>query len=458
MRTSPRHKTPDSTDMPENERENYHDVKSEIVHGLFREPNWLRETREEWISSDQTDKDRMIVHIMLLLEQKKVKVTPTVVRDQLTEFGREDLIEHMDACMKVETGRTTQYMLDFLRSQYNDVEGMRILNEGMKMIGAAKATDALEWVEKESKSRLVASVGEKKTNANVTNSVFRRFEAKYLKRTKATWSTGHAAFDENIPFAPSNIILFAAREKVGKTRVVRYLTRRMLRNHHELRMKWFHFEQSIDEMYAMDIAMETGISTDVIKCYRDVPDDKQFKEIMHCEELLERLPIEHYGNTMTITDLRREVEADADERTIVVIDNLGLIRKLPTVGDGNPHDDMVSAEIKDMRDKTGALIIPIHHLTKATDHFSNRVNQYMPSFKDVRGSGRITDYANATVLMHRVSQYEDLEKEFGPERWARAQNRITFKAKGRDINGEAIFKIGHKLASCTLFDVPMQES
>jgi len=428
--------------------------KEELVRALLAEPKYLKEVKtSKMVHPDENDPDRKLVELMLELDRLGITPTLEVMQDQLREVKAHDLLSYLEEAAEVTSSRTTDYMIDFLCSQYNERELFRIYNEGIRMLAIATPDKVADWVDAEKKACIIHRGARKENQSSAIPKVFERMRARYEGKKLAIWPTGYRTIDRNLPLAPRNIILWAAREKAGKTRVVKNIVRKMMKHTSGLKLIWFHFEMDQNEMVAMDVAIETGIPTGTIKMLTAMPSDQEYLEIMHCEELLARENVTLYGDAMNMGEIRKEIENNADEQTIVVIDNLGLIRAMPGIPKGNDHDDYVAAELKDVRDTTGALIMPIHHLSKAVSHYTNKANYFEPNIKDLRGSARISDYANATVLLHRASQYSELEKVMSSEEWAKAQKQFQLKATGRDISGEVVEVMGHDLGCCRIFDI-----
>jgi replicative DNA helicase len=71
--------------------------------------------------------------------------------------------------------------------------------------------------------------------------------------------------------------------------------------------------------------------------------------------------------------------------------------------------------LKDLRDKTGALIIVLHHLSKESEGKFNVTEQYAPKVTHIRGSSRLADFANKVLLLHRPEMYRDVVKHYDKE-------------------------------------------
>lgn len=427
--------------------------KEEIVRALIAEPKHLKGIREELVHQNEDDPDRKLVKLMIDLDRMGVVPTLAVMQDQLRESKAFDLLAYLNEAVHVEQRRTTTYIIDFLASQYNEREQFRIYNEGIRMLGITTPDKSREWVEAELKAALVRRGMNRESQAAAVPQVFKQLRDQYAGKKLALWPTGYRSIDGKLPLYSKNIVLWAARQKAGKSRIVKNVVRKMMSNTPALKLMWFHFEMDKYEMMSLDVAIETGIPTEVVKMKSRMPTDQEYLEIMHCEELFKNENVQLYGGSMDMPAIGREIESDADENTIVVIDNLGLVRSTPGISKGNDHDDHVASELVDLRDKTGALIMPIHHLSKAVDHYTNKSNYFEPSIKDVRGSARIADYANAVVMIHRASMYSELQKVMSGPEWEAAKTQFQLKAIGRDISGEMVEVMGHDLGCCRIFDI-----
>ena len=50
----------------------------------------------------------------------------------------------------------------------------------------------------------------------------------------------------------------------------------------------------------------------------------------------------------------------------------------------------------------------LHHLTKESESKWNKDSGYEPKLTHIRGSSRISDFANQVILLHRPDNYDDL--------------------------------------------------
>jgi replicative DNA helicase len=71
-------------------------------------------------------------------------------------------------------------------------------------------------------------------------------------------------------------------------------------------------------------------------------------------------------------------------------------------------EDDVARMFKNLRDTTGGIIILLHHLTKESESKWNKAEGYEPKLIHIRGSSRISDFANQVLLLHRPDHYDDL--------------------------------------------------
>lgn len=431
-------------------------IKEEFVGALLREQNYIREVKDEWVALSEDDPSRLLVKLMKMLVEKGITPTRAVMIDQLRDQGLEYLIEHLEWCLSIPEGRSMEYLIEMLLNGsggYNNLQSFRILNEGMKMLHSAGSTAMSQWVENEMKTCLVRRNVQNQTAERAVPKVFEQLKEVYSGRKRAYWKTGYTSIDQRIPFAPRQVVLWAGKQKGGKTRVVWNLVNRMLDNHPELELRMFHWEMSASEVVSLEIARNTGINTNVIKGLKGRPNDKDFEAILMAEDIIARRNMTLYAKPLSVEDTRQEIEATCTERSVVVIDNIGLFSSSSGISKGNEQDDHLASQLLQARDNSGALIIGLHHLSKAVDHWANKDNLYEPAISHLRGSARLADYANTVVMQHRVAMYPDLESVLGPEKWRRAQNQFSFRVIGRDIEGELTEVMEHDLGCCRIRDI-----
>lgn len=420
----------------------------DLIKALIVEQRYLDDIEPELISSDENDPDRVLVQIMKGLRGQKIEINISTIQDQLKEHGEngDGLLMWFNNRMNVIVERSADYIVRFLRDRNNTNQLFRIYNQGLRSLNESRPEAVVQWVEQETRSsvKFSTNIAEDQTHA-VTNA-FERLKRVYKGQKLEVHETGYELFDRYIGLSYRQIVVLAAKQKMGKTRLALNLVRNMLKRNQKLNCHWLNFECSNEEMLAMSIAMETGIDTNVVRAKTKMPTDDELLMIGSMEDILREEPIKWYPKPMNILGIQRSM-AQCDENSIIVIDNLGLITAMPNMTEVQ-NDNNTASGLKMLRDETGALVFVLHHLSKSSEHFSRKADHFEPNASDVRGSARIADYCNTMLLMHRVSEFKQLRSQFTEEQWEELKSRLLLKAETvRDSPGCSI-KFEHQLNIC----------
>ncbi len=230
--------------------------------------------------------------------------------------------------------------------------------------------------------------------------------------------TGWTKFDETASLIGKKIILVASQKKIGKTRFSIDLIDRLVQNNmNDINVQWYSFEMQSDEMIRMFISKKVRLTEKQLLSVNYNLTEDQIKKIEGGYNYFSGYPVEFVDETSNIFSIcskfERFTESNRGKIPICVIDNLGLIK--PHLKNDNQNEDDIARMLKDLRDKTGGLIIVLHHLTKESEGKFNSTELYRPKVTHIRGSSRIVDYANQVVLLHRPEHYPDVVKHFRKE-------------------------------------------
>lgn len=424
----------------------------DLIKGLVNNPEYIPNILPEMVSADESDVDRTFVALMHAMIRKGIAPSYQSVRDQLLEWGEDSqhLLAEFDTRMEAPLVRDLDYMIHSLRDRYNKRILLHVFNEGMKLVGDREPDSVRLWAETEMK-KLANSVSGVKEHRRAVDQALKRFKSVYNGAKQDIHVTGHESIDRYCPFTKRQITVLAAKQKAGKTRFVLNLVRRMLERNDKLHCHWMNFECSEEEMIAMSIAMKTGISTNVVRGRTRMPSDSEFIEIMNAANMIAEDNITWYGKRMGIEPIHTAM-GKLGENDIIVLDNLGLV--VPIMGmTETQFDNQTAAVMKELRDDTGACIIVLHHFNKAQEHYSRKADFFEPSVNDVRGSARIVDYANQTLMIHRISMFQSLQESFKPDEWETLKKRLQLIVPdGRD-GGDVSVKFEHQLECCRFNDL-----
>lgn len=428
-------------------------IARELLKELFQHPDRLDELDVAWLPSGEEEEAMIGEVILTMMELRKVGVNPTPrnVADQSEPVDKEGVHRNIQHLIQVEeSGLGLDYIIADLRSQYANRILFHICNEALKSLSSGENPDSVQQFLME-EFRKMPSTGRVVEMKKAVSTAMEDFESIYEGRTPAMWKTGLKKVDEAFKWNSRSIVVLAANQKVGKSRLVIALVLMMLKHQPQLKCIWFNFEMSEFEMVCACCAHMTGIDTGVINGKERMPTMEERERIKRSRSILEGLPIEFHGQPMRISEIRKIIAQHGNEKTVVVIDNLGLI-KSETDRSDNQNDDHVAAELVDIRDSYGPLIIVLHHLSKEVTHFMNAKNFFRPQIRHIRGSARIADYANFIGLIHRVEMHESILKgaDIGYEAWADYVGKMELTmAVGREGNPEEIL-LDHQL-KCVRF-------
>lgn len=421
-----------------------------IVRLLLEKQELLDQMNPEYVE----DKiDFVLVSYMCELHKRGIPCNKQVLIHELTDAGEMAVVEALDEKLSEEFLFTAEYAIPLLRIEYNKRTLFSILSEAQRMLRVNSPEEVEQYILDGLKK--VHNEQKPKSTKEAFAVAMTQLNKIYSGEIDSVWETGHTQHDENIGFSGRMLAMVAAQRKHGKTRytvdkVMRIITRRPT-----VHVDWFTFEMHASEMIICIIAWLTGINTDVIKGKLRKPTEEERAAILAAKSIVESLNITWHDEKMGIRSIRKNVDKSAKDakELLVVIDNLGLIRDDKNLGDLQ-HDNDIATELVDMRDKTGALIFIIHHLSKENESHFNKDNFFEPDTKHVRGSNKLADSLNLLILLHRVSVYEKLEASFSPEEWKLAQNRMLVKVPITRDGSPSRIKTTIDLSTCRFTELP----
>lgn len=222
--------------------------------------------------------------------------------------------------------------------------------------------------------------------------------------------TGQKELDRLIAISQSRYILVAAQKKIGKSRWMVDLIDRVINSNKGIAIQWYSFEMPSDEMIRCFISRKVQLTDRQMMSKGSTLSESQLSQIEAAVNYFEKYPIEFIDEPCDMFQIsskfERFCEQNQDKHCICVIDNLGLIK--PHINEQTAFEDDVARIIKSLRDKTKGTIFLLHHLTKESESKWNKESGYEPKLTHIRGSSRISDFANQVVLLHRPDNYPDL--------------------------------------------------
>jgi len=222
--------------------------------------------------------------------------------------------------------------------------------------------------------------------------------------------TGNPVFDKCLAISQSKYILIAAQKKIGKSRFMVDIIDRIVNNNNNIAIQWYSFEMQSDEMIRCFISRKVQLTDRQIMSRNYTLKDDDMSSIESAVKYFEKYPIEFIDEPCDMFQIsskfERFSEQNSDKHCICIIDNLGLIK--PHINEQTAFEDDVARIIKNLRDRTKGTIFMLHHLTKESESKWNKDSGYEPKLTHIRGSSRISDFANQVILLHRPDNYDDL--------------------------------------------------
>ena len=224
--------------------------------------------------------------------------------------------------------------------------------------------------------------------------------------------TGDAIFDKRISLDLNNVVVFSGRNSSGKSQYVIHLARGILDHNSDIEILWFSMEDPKEKIVRRMVAMDVKLDDKQMTGKKGLLTEEDTIAIANAMKKIVNYKVQFYDKKIDITMLKRyaitfaKKSIENNKRPIVIIDNLGLINC--NIRNSVERDDHIANELVEIKSETGALVMLVHHLSKEIDSGDNLKGGYRPIEKNIRGSARIIDYADISLLINRPSKYPDL--------------------------------------------------
>lgn len=362
---------------------------------------------------------RLFWQIFTMIYRDGSETHISVVNDILKATSNQELIPIFDQYIsEIYTDEDQwEYHLSYLSEQYKKEILLDVSETIRKGIGSKSSEEILT----EANAMII--------DLNSSDITSKSFKHSYRETAKSIRNiakgnqtyllrTGHKNFDDIVSLGPKQIIMMAAQKKQGKTRFLVHLMDRLItHNLNDIDIQWYSFEMQSDEMCRLFISKKLALTDKQMLSINYTLTEDQLDRIDAASTMFEKYPIDFVDETADIFKICSKFERFAGSRKgkipVLVIDNLGLIK--PHSKNDNQNDDDIARMLKDLRDKTNALIIVLHHLSKESEGKFNVTELYRPKVTHIRGSSRIVDFANKVLLQHRPEMYKDVVKHFEKE-------------------------------------------
>lgn len=257
----------------------------------------------------------------------------------------------------------------------------------------------------------------KETNRDAVQHVRERIHNVQVGDEEAYMMFSQEQLAKALKITKRRIFLIAASKKIGKTKFVVWLIRQLI-SRYPIALSWHTYEMDKPE-----IIMELTAEMTKIPVERLLNEKKGLlkltpEETSVVNKTLDTIASWHIDwntakeNIETIKNsFRIFAKQNPDKIPVLLIDNFGGIRKSFDKKSQTENEDHIADVLMDIRDQTKGIILVIHHLKKEVMEKDNHESGYMPTTEHIRGTGRLSDYANSVILLHRPGHYPDIVAE-----------------------------------------------
>lgn len=228
--------------------------------------------------------------------------------------------------------------------------------------------------------------------------------------------TGDEKFDETFSLEPRTITVLAGQKGHLKSKFVLYLAEMLDKHNKDMAFYWLSMEEPAEKIVRGKICLETGISDKrLLSKTTNKLTEEELLLIQKASERIEKQNVIYVDKKTSMSSIasgfKLFVKENPNKVHVLIIDNLGLITNDDFKGNSVEIDDHIAGKFVEIRDNTNAIIIIIHHLTKAHLSQFNLADGYRPREEHVRGSARILDYSDNTILVNKPGKFSDLVRD-----------------------------------------------
>lgn len=367
----------------------------------------------ERIHTSKTFSDKscqIIWKVFVAIYSNGENICQSTVIDVLNQTGAEDMVTRFEEIIlfRHPDENEWQYHLFYIQEQYKK---KLLIDHAQWLISNITKTSKdlsikTHEILAEADSIDTKSVSFSEAYRNTVNVIREIYEGKL----RSMIYTGQPTFDKTVALSKSKYILVAAQKKIGKSRYMVDIVDKIINNNSNIAIQWYSFEMQSDEMIRCFISRRVRLTDRELMSRNYKLKEDDIESIESAVSYFEKYPIEFIDDPCDMFQIsskfERFCETNQDKHCICIIDNLGLIK--PHINEQTAFEDDVARIIKNLRDKTKATIFLLHHLTKESESKWNKESGYEPRLTHIRGSSRVSDFANQVWLLHRPDNYEDL--------------------------------------------------
>jgi len=226
---------------------------------------------------------------------------------------------------------------------------------------------------------------------------------------------GWPRFDEVVTLGKDKIILIAGAASAGKSRFIRSIVYRLLERYPDISICWITLEDSRQDLLRSYLASKIYITAKHLKVGKY--DSSKIDLLKRHTKAFQQFDIEFIDQAIRSKEIVHHFTRFCDQRkerfNILVIDNvLSLNDQSDFKFDPNGFSNHVMHNLLKCRQKTGGLIIPLHHFNDAQQNKDNLKTGYRPVLKDMKGSETFRRTPNQVLLINSFNIYKDLMSEY----------------------------------------------
>jgi len=250
-----------------------------------------------------------------------------------------------------------------------------------------------------------------KTVKNITEGLFADIETD----NPSIWPIGWPRFDNVITLCPNKILLISGPAKCGKTKFISSTMFHLFEQYEDVSALWVILEDSAQDILVHYLSSKILIKGKNLKQKNFnkniIPSIKDF--INHFQQF----DIEFMEQSVRIEAIEKVFRNFCRKRpnrlNVLIIDNiLSLTDREDFKGQDNAMYDYVMSVILRIRQKTGGLIIPLHHYKDAQQEKGNIKLGYRPRLTDLKGTEAFRRVPNQVLMLNKPYLYADLITEY----------------------------------------------
>jgi replicative DNA helicase len=228
-------------------------------------------------------------------------------------------------------------------------------------------------------------------------------------------NTGFKILDKIIGITLNKILLVAGPAKHGKSKFISMIMMNILEKYSDVSIFWITLEDSAKDIIAGYIASKILITPkDIIE--RTYSKDCNSIIKPHIEKF-KTFDIEFQEKSAKVSQFGIKFIEFCKMRkgrfNILIIDNmLSLSDKDDFKGNDNGMYDYIMLQLLNIKQRTNALIIPIHHYRDAQQAEGKIESAYRPRLIDMKGTEAFRRVPNQVLLLNNPGKYKDLVIEY----------------------------------------------